>query len=81
MWHLTDVARIAELGSNERIQKKVERIKRHARKAQMPTDDKAGDTLDTSLTIEEEIQQHLEETNRRVEKIAKVHYVHSIRNT
>ena len=77
MWHLTDVARIAELGSPERIQRKVERIKRHARKAQMPTDDKDRDTLDSSQTIEREIQRHLEETNKRMEKkmdIAKVGY-------
>lgn len=54
-WHLTDVAKIVELGSAERIQKKIERIKRHARKAQMPTDDGDRDALDASQMLEKDV--------------------------
>ena len=59
------MASINELGSSERIQRKVERIKRHARKAQMPTDDQAKDALDSS---QGELHQQLEETNGGVER-------------
>ena len=67
------VAKIDQLGTNERIQEKVEKIKRFAREAQVSSDDGAEvqglrDALSVLQTRERELHQQLEEANRRMER-------------
>ena len=66
------VAKIDQLGTNERIQEKIEKIKQVAREAQVSGDDGAEiqglrEALSVLQTRERELHQQLEESNRRVE--------------
>ena len=67
------VAKIDQLGADERIQEKIEKIKQVAREAQVSSDDGAEiqglrDALSVLQTRERELHQQLEEANRRVER-------------
>ena len=67
------VAKIDQLGTNERIQEKIENIKQFARGAQVSSDDGAEvqglrDALSVLQTRDRGLCQQLEEANRRVEK-------------
>ena len=64
------VAKIDQLGTNERIQEKIEKIKQFAREAQMSSDEGAEvqglrDALSVLQTRERELQ---EEADRRVKR-------------
>ena len=66
------VAKIDQLGTNERIQEKIEKIKQVAREAQVSSDDGTEiqglrEALSVLQTRERELHQQLEESNRRVE--------------
>ena len=67
------MAKIDQLGTNERIHEKSEKIKRYAREAQVSSDDGAEvqglrEALSVLQTRERELHQQLEEANRRVER-------------
>ena len=65
-WQLEGVAKIDQLGTNERIHEKSEKIKRYAREAQVSSDDGAEvQGLRDALSV---LHQQLEEANRRVER-------------
>ena len=72
-WQLVGVAKKHQLGTNERTQEKIEKIKQFAREAQVSSDDGAEvqdlrDALSVLQTRERELHQQLEEANRRVER-------------
>ena len=67
------VAKNHQLGTNERTQEKIEKIKQFSREAQVSSDDGAEvqglrDALSVLQTRERELHQQLEEANRRVER-------------
>ena len=69
------VAKSDQLGTSERLQKKIEKIKQFAREAPVSSDDGAEvqglrDALSVSQNLmrERELHQQLEEANRRVER-------------
>ena len=67
------VAKIDQLGTNERIQEKIEKIKQVAREAQVSSDDGAEiqglrEALSVLQTRERELHQQLEEAIRRIER-------------
>ena len=69
-----DVAKADQLGSNERIQGKIEKIKQLARAAPAVSSgdgaevESLRDALRTVLMRERELQQQLEDANMRVEQ-------------
>ena len=72
-WQLVGVAKIDQLGTNERIQEKIEKIKQVAREAQVSSDDGAEiqglrEALSVLQTRERELHQQLEEAIRRIER-------------
>ena len=72
-WQLEGVAKIDQLGTNERIHEKSEKIKQYAREAQVSSDDGAEvqglrDALSVLQMRERELHQQQEEANRRVKR-------------
>ena len=69
------VAKSDQLGTSERLQKKIEKIKQFAREAPVSSDDRAevqglmdASSVSQNLMRERELHQQLEEANRRVER-------------
>ena len=73
-WNLVGVAKADQLGSNERIQEKIEKIKQFARAAPVVSSGDGAeveglrDALRAVQMRERELQQQLEDANTRVEQ-------------
>ena len=73
-WHLVGVAKTDQLGSNERIHEKIEKIKQFARAAPAVSSGDGAevqglrDALRAIQMRERELQQQLEDANMRVEQ-------------
>ena len=72
MWQLVAITKYDELGTNERLQRKIEKIKQLAREAPAVSSDDGAevqglrDALRISQSRERELYRQLEEANRRV---------------